>query len=112
VKSSFLRGIAALAVVTLSVALTSGCSPQPSDLSESAAFELQGAVDSVVAAVKDNRITAALASLNTVQMQLLQFTAAGDVGNERVATIQRAIDLVKADLAAAISQPSNAPRNG
>ena len=99
-------------MVTVSVAFVSGCGPQPSDLSEAAAFELQGKVDRVVAAVKDDHLTDALTSLSAVQMQLLQSTAAGDVGNERAATIQRAIDRVKADLASATSQPSGVPRTG
>ncbi len=101
------RKLCALFAVAACVILVSGCGQQPSDISESAAFDLQGTVNQVIASVNDNHLTDALASLNDMQTRLIQSTASGDVGSERAATIQTAIDRVKNDLLAAISRPSS-----
>lgn len=104
------RPISALLTIVVCSALISGCSPQPADISESAAFELQRAVDDVITSVNENQMATALASLDEVQRRLIQSTAAGEIGHERATTIQTAIDRVKDDLVSALP-PSSGSRS-
>jgi ribosomal protein S20 len=104
--------IALASVVLVAVALT-GCSSTPPDLQQSTATQLQAGVQNVTAAAAAGDFEAAQASLEAVQSDLLTAAAADGVSAARAADIQAALNLVSADLLAAIEaskpEPTLAP---
>jgi hypothetical protein len=105
------RTIAVLAGMVLAVVSLTGCSNPPADLSESTATRLQTGVLAVSTHAAGGDYAAAQASLGAVQGDLLAAAAAGSVSSQRAAQIQSAINLVSADLSAAIeaSKPTPSP---
>ena len=98
--------IALAAVIVVASALT-GCSSPPPDLQQTTATQLQAGVQTLTAAAAAGDLEAAQASLDAVQADLLAAAAAEKVSAARAAEIQSALNLVSADLAAAVeaSQP-------
>ncbi|TFB57315.1 hypothetical protein E3T34_13680 [Cryobacterium sp. TMT1-62] len=103
----------ALAAVTLVASTLTGCGSTPPDLQQSTATELQAGVRNVTAAAAAGDFEAAQASLEAVQADLLTAAAADGVSAARAADIQSALNLVSADLTAAIEaskpEPTVAP---
>jgi len=99
---------AAIAVVILSLTL-SGCASAPDALKQSTADQLQTGVQSVTAAASAGDLRGALAALDELQADLLRKVSAGEVTGSRSAEIQSAINLVGADLDAAIEASTPAP---
>ena len=104
--------IALAAAVLVATALT-GCASTPPDLQQTTAALLQAGVQNVTAAAAAGDFEAAQASLETVQADLLTAAAADEVSAARAADIQSALNLVSADLVAAIEaskpEPTVAP---
>jgi len=98
------RAVLAL-VMTLALA---GCATS-TELAPSTAEGLQASVVEVSTLAADGDVTGALARLDALQAELDSAVAAGDVSAERVATIQQAIDLVRADLEALVPEPEPTP---
>ncbi|TFD74252.1 hypothetical protein E3T54_15890 [Cryobacterium sp. Sr8] len=99
---------AALAAVILAVAL-SGCASDPSALEQPTAERLQTGVRAVATSAAAGDYTSAQSALGALQADLLAASAAGEVTGERSARIQSAINLVGADLNAAIEAAKPAP---
>lgn len=98
-RSTFARAI--IAAVILSVAL-SGCASTPDALKQATADQLQAGVRSVTTAASAGDFASAQAALDTLQADLLAAASAGELTGSRSAEIQSAINLVGADLDAAI----------
>ncbi len=106
------RRVAWLAPVLASVILLGGCAPQNTDLSSDAAAQMQTMVVSVAETAATGDHAAAIAQLDLLQAELDAARERGDVSEEKAASIQAAIDLVRADLAqASVPEPvpSEAP---
>ncbi|WP_181003305.1 hypothetical protein [Microbacterium sp. CJ77] len=106
------RRAAWLAPVLVSVILLGGCAPQNTDLSSDAAAQMQTMVVSVAETAATSDHAAAIAQLDLLQAELHAARGRGDVSEERAASIQAAIDLVRADLVQASvpePEPSEAP---
>ena len=88
------------AAVLLGVLLVSGCAATSDDLSEESAARLQAMVVSTAETAAAGDASAALAELDVLQIALDEARARGEVSDERAATIQAALDLVRADLVA------------
>lgn len=99
---------AAIAAVILAVTL-SGCAGDPSALGQSTAERLQTGVRAVATSAAAGDYTSAQSALDTLQAGLLAASAAGEVTGERSARIQSAINLVGADLNAALEAAKPAP---
>lgn len=95
----------------LAVAALTGCSGAQVDLQESTAGLLQSGVLEVTTAAAAGDYETAQLALNALQAHVLTAAAAGQVAAARSAEIQSAINLVQADLAAAIvaSTPTPTP---
>ena len=95
----------------LAVAALTGCSGAQVDLQESTAGLLQSGVLEVTTAAAAGDYETAQSALNALQAHVLTAAAAGQVTAARSAEIQSAINLVQADLAAAIvaSTPTPTP---
>jgi ribosomal protein S20 len=87
-------GLAAMAITAV---LLAGCATA-TDLSESTAAALQGAVRTVAEQAASQDYTAAVTSLESLQSQLDKDIASGLVSGDRGTRIQAAIALVRADL--------------
>lgn len=88
----------------------SGCAQADSDLNSESAGELQSLVVSVAETAATGDYAAAMAELDALQAVLDTARGQGDVSDERGATIQTAIDVVRADLVqAAESATPSAP---
>ncbi|MGO4689317.1 mucin-associated surface protein [Glaciibacter sp. 2TAF33] len=107
------RSRAALVAAGLVVIVASltGCSNAPADLDNATASRLQTGVFDVSTQAAGGDFAAAQSALGDVQGDLLAAAAAGTVSGARAARIQSAINLVGADLSAAIeaSKPTPAP---
>jgi hypothetical protein len=103
------RAIAVLAGMTLAVVSLTGCSNAPADLSASTASRLQTGVLAVSTQAAGGDYAAAQSALGAVQGDLLAAAAAGSVSSQRAAQIQAAINLVGADLSAAIEASKPTP---
>ena len=103
----------ALAAVTLVASTLTGCGSTPPDLQQSTATQLQAGVQDVTVAAAAGDFDAAQVSLEAVQADLLTAAAADEVSAARAADIQSALNLVFADLTAAIEasepEPTVAP---
>jgi hypothetical protein len=86
-----------------------GCAGGPADLASSTANRLQSEVLEVTTKAASGDFPGAQSSLSALQADLLTAAAAGQVSAERSAKIQSAINLVGADLAAAIAASTPAP---
>ena len=106
-RSIFAR--ATIAVVIFSVTL-SGCASTPDALKQATADQLQAGVRSVTTAASAGDFAGAQAALDSLQADLLAAASAGDVPGSRSAEIQSAINLVGADLDAAILASAPTPK--
>ncbi|QYH35450.1 hypothetical protein [Salinibacterium sp. M195] len=97
--------VAAGAALVLAVSL-SACAPTSPDFDSDAASLLQSSVAEVTDAAAAGDPVAALAALDVLQGQLNENTSTGAIGAERSARIQASLDLVRADLTAALPDPS------
>jgi len=100
-----MRRAALILAMTLALA---GCATA-TELAPSTAEGLQASVVEVSTLASDGDVTGALARLDALQSELDAAVAAGDVSAERVASIQQAIDLVRADLEALVPEPEPTP---
>ena len=98
----------AASVLIVSAALT-GCAGDEPQLTASAAEQLQSGVLAVTTAAAAGDFSTAKSALATVQDDVLAAADAGDVTAERASEIQAAIELVAADLDAAIAKGTPAP---
>lgn len=108
-RASWMTVAAASIGIAASVGLgLTGCAVDPG-LSAATSESLQNGVVSVAnqAAAGDN--AAALTSLDALQQQLQAAIASGDITADRAATVQAAIDLVRADLLASPAEQAPAP---
>jgi hypothetical protein len=92
----------ALAGIVLALTTLAGCASAPPELQATAAANFQLSVFDVTTAAKAGEYAAAQAALDDLQADLLTATAAEQVSGTRAAEIQRAINAVGRDLAAAI----------
>ncbi|MBH0098329.1 hypothetical protein I6E68_04135 [Salinibacterium sp. NSLL150] len=99
------RIVAVGAALMLALSL-SACAPTSPDFDPDAAALLQSSVADVTDAAAAGDPVAALAALDVLQEQLNENTATGAVGAEQSARIQASLDLVRADLTAALPDPS------
>jgi phage repressor protein C with HTH and peptisase S24 domain len=84
----------------LGLLLVTGCAATSDDLARDSGAQLQSMVVSVAETAATGDISAALAQLDALQVALDEARAQGEVSDERAATIQAALDLVRADLVA------------
>lgn len=96
--------LASLVATVALAAVLAGCAAVPQPLSRQASTDLQAGVVAVAESAASGDQTSALARLDELQQSLAEAVTAGDVTAERAASIQSAIDLVRADL-----QPAPAP---
>jgi hypothetical protein len=83
--------------IALLVGTLAGCAPTP-DIGDDTARSLQASVQKVSALAAADDPQAAIAELDALQSALDAAVTAGDVGSDRSATVQKAIDLVRTDL--------------
>jgi len=99
--------LASAAIIASSLA---GCAAPSVDLSQAAAGALQEGVVAVAESAAAGDPATALTRLDELQQQLASALADGDVSTERAATIQAAIDVVRADLQPApVTEPAPEP---
>lgn len=111
VSRSRSRFVLVAAGLLLTLTALVGCSGAQADLQESAAGRLQSSVLEVTTAAAAGNYETARLALNALQAHVLTAAAAGQVTAARSAEIQSAINLVQADLTAAIvaSTPTPTP---
>lgn len=91
--------IAAFAVaLLLSVGVLTGCAGAPAEISRETSTQMQTTVASIAESAAAGDAVSALAGLDALQQQLDTALADGSVSAERAASIQRRLDLVRADL--------------
>ncbi|MEO7006138.1 MAG: hypothetical protein ABI275_01750 [Terrimesophilobacter sp.] len=95
--------------MALVTAALSGCAPVAPGIDSAAASKMQASVSAVTQAAAANDPSRAIAGLDTLEAQLKQDTASGAINADRSARIQASIDLVRADLTAALPTPSPTP---
>lgn len=100
--------VAASAVV-LTIGALSGCTQPPPDISSAEAVKLQASVMAVTKAAAGGQIAAAISALDALQAKLQEAAAAGTVTANRYTRIKASIDLVRADLTAALPKPTPTP---
>jgi uncharacterized low-complexity protein len=103
------RGRALVVTAFLLLGALTGCAGDRADLASSTANRLQSEVLEVSTKAASGDFPGAQSSLSALQADLLTAAAAGQVTAERSAKIQSAINLVSADLAAAIAASTPAP---
>jgi hypothetical protein len=104
------RTASGVSAALLVAAALSGCTPAPPEIGAAAAKELHSSVLAVTQAAATGDIAGALADLNTLEAQLREATASGDVSADRNARIEASINLVRADLTAALPpSPASSP---
>ena len=98
-----MRRRAAWLVPALAVVLTiSGCAQAETDVTAESSAHLQSLVVSVAETAATGDYSAAMAELDALQAALDAARGQGDVSDERAASIQVAIDVVRADLLQAV----------
>jgi len=102
------RAVAVLCAVAVVTAL-SGCAPAEPGIDTAVSSVLQASVADVTQAAANDDPEGALAALDVLEAQLKEDTASGAIGADRSAQIQASIDLVRADLTAALPEPSPTP---
>lgn len=100
------RSIVAGGAAFVLAASLSACAPTSPDFDSDAASLLQSSVATVTDAAAAGDPVAALAALDVLQAQLNENTSTGAIGAERSARIQASLDLVRADLTAALPDPT------
>ncbi len=99
-----------LAPVLAGMLVLSGCAQSDVALSAESAGRLQAGVVSVAQMAATGDYAAAAAELDALQVELDTARGQGDVTDERAASIQAAIDVVRADLSQSIeSETPSAP---
>jgi ribosomal protein S20 len=91
-------------VVALALLALAGCSAAPTDLESTAATDLQTAVVAVATPAAAADYETAITQLDEVQARLDAAIEDGAVSASRAAQIQSAIDVVRADLEAALAE--------
>ncbi|MFB2583792.1 hypothetical protein [Herbiconiux liukaitaii] len=91
------RGAVSALVLSAVVAL-SGCAPAESDIAAGTSSLMQSTIVTAAEQAAAGDTAAALATLDSLQAQLQQASADGDVSTARAASIQQSIDTVRADL--------------
>ena len=99
-----MRRLAWLICVAAVAAVLAGCATAPLTLSRQASTDLQAGVVAVAESAAAGDQLTALTRLDELQERLDAAVAAGDVTAERAASIQDAIEVVRADL-----QPAPTP---
>jgi hypothetical protein len=102
------RAVAVTCAVAVVTAL-SGCAQTEPGIDSAVSAALQASVSDVTQAAADGDPEGALAALDVLEAQLKEDTASGAIGADRSAQIQASIDLVRADLTAALPEPSPTP---
>ena len=95
------RITATSAALLLILGSLAGCAPFGARFDATTAGELQASVLAVTTAAAAGNLAEADAALDALEKDLREGTASGDIDPLRGARIQAAIDLVRADLAAA-----------
>mgnify|MGYP003649960988 FL=1 len=108
------RSIVAAGAALVLVLSLNACAPGSSEFDTDAASLLQSSVADVTDAAAAGDPAAALVALDVLQEQLNENTSTGAIGAERSARIQASLDLVRADLTAALPDPTPTadPANG
>jgi hypothetical protein len=99
----------AVAAVLLLASTMTGCSNTAPELQQATATQLEAGVLKVTVAAAAGEFTDAQTALDAVQADLLAAAAADRVSAARSAQIQSAINLVTADLTAAIDESTPTP---
>ena len=99
------RVVAVTCAAILVTAALTGCAPTEPGLDSAAASKMQESVSLVTEAAAAGDPTGALAALDALEAQLKEDTASGAISADRSARIQASIDLVRADLTAALPKP-------
>ncbi len=97
------------AVVLASSIILTGCVSSPPDLDEGTAAKLQESVAHIAEVAAAGKFADALTNLESLQAQLTEATARGDVGGDREARIRAAIENVRSDLNALIDAQKSKP---
>ncbi|GAA1210677.1 hypothetical protein [Rhodoglobus aureus] len=103
------RVVAVTCAAILVTAALTGCAPTEPELDSAAASKMQESVSLVTEAAAAGDPAGALAALDALEAQLKEDTASGAISADRSARIQASIDLVRADLTAALPKPEPEP---
>lgn len=103
------RFITLVSAIVLAVTVLTGCSQAAPEIDADAASRMQASVAAVTEAAAVGDPEGALVALDALEAQLKLDTESGAVSAERSAQIQASIDLVRADLIAALPAPEPAP---
>jgi len=103
------RFVAVTCAAMLVTAALSGCAPTEPGLDSVSASRMQESVAAVTQAAAAGDPAGAIAALDSLEAQLKEDTASGAISADRSAQIQASIDLVRADLTAALPEPSPTP---
>ncbi|MGV8851148.1 MAG: hypothetical protein ACOH1M_01100 [Rhodoglobus sp.] len=95
--------------VALVAVVLAGCSQTAPEIDADAASRMQASVAAVTQAAAVGDAEGALIALEALEAQLKLDTESGAISAERSAQIQASIDLVRADLIAALPAPSPTP---
>lgn len=104
-----MSGARRFAAALVGMSLLVGCSAGAPDISTTTSSELQAAVQEIGTSAAAGQFASAVARLDNLQSRLDEALAAGQVGRDRGAQIQAAIDQVRADLGALVQTPVQAP---
>ncbi|HEY8701504.1 MAG TPA: hypothetical protein VIM08_11195 [Arthrobacter sp.] len=96
-------------VAVLAAGILAGCSNTPADLHAGTAAKLQDRLQSLARSAADNDIPAARTELDRLAGDVSTAAASGELSAGRQQDIQNAIDLIRADLAAATAPATPAP---
>lgn len=105
-------GRAGVLAAACTLALVTGCSAESAALDEAVSTAMTTSVVDVAEAASAGELDTAVATLDELQQQLDDAIAGDDVTADRAVRIQRALDVVRADLeaiSAAASDPSVEP---
>ncbi|MGV8857900.1 hypothetical protein [Rhodoglobus sp.] len=103
------RFIAAVSAMVLVAATITGCSQETPVINADAASRMQASVAAITQAAAVGDPEGALVALDALEAQLTLDTESGAINAERSARIQSIIDLVRADLTAALPEPAPSP---
>lgn len=104
-----MRGVRRLAATVAGVSLLVGCSAGAPAISSTASSELQAGVREISVSAAAGQYAAAVTQLDGLQSRLDKALVAGQVGRDRGAQIQAAINHVRADLGALVQTPTQVP---
>lgn len=103
------RFSAAAAAAVLAAGILAGCANTPTDLKPGAAEKLNARLQTLARAAADNNLPAAKSELDLLASDVSAAAANGEISAARRQEIQKAIDLVSADLAAMTPAPTASP---